>query len=210
MRDQRLLAGRVSRPSAWPTADLQRDVARREDIRVTGGRTAGRLPPSTGRCRAPRSGGRSPRRRQVAQMDEVEPVAHRRRARPAARAASAAKSRPRERSPSPAASTRSRRQRIDQFDEAAEDRIGAGARHLLRDDDRGQAGEARLGQPQRHVAGCMRAPRRGADRQRRAHRALRRYRQVVIIRCISNLVPTKAAHSSNRNNRPQPDFRRSR
>ena len=39
---------------------------------------------------------------------------------------------------------RLRRQRIDQPGQPAEDRIGAGARNLLRDDDRGEACEARL------------------------------------------------------------------
>lgn len=44
-----------------------------------------------------------------------------------------------------------RGQRIDDGDQPAEDRVGAGARHLLRGDDRGKAGETRRRQAQRHI-----------------------------------------------------------
>ena len=52
---------------------------------------------------------------------------------------------------SPAASSRVRRQRIDQPGEAAEYGARARRRHLLRHDDRGEAVEPRLGQPERHL-----------------------------------------------------------
>ena len=45
------------------------------------------------------------------------------------------------------------RRQIDQPGQPAEDGIGAGAGHLLRDDDRGKAAESRLREPERHFAG---------------------------------------------------------
>ena len=44
-------------------------------------------------------------------------------------------------------------ERIDEAYEPTEDGVGAGTRDLLRDYDGGEAAEARLGEPERHLAG---------------------------------------------------------
>ena len=69
-----------------------------------------------------------------------------------------------------------RSQRVDQPNQAREDRIRAGAGNLLRDDNRDQAREAGFGQAQRHVSGDRADSRQSMDPSSRVRRARRKCR----------------------------------
>ena len=125
---------------------LQRDVARREDVGMAGGKQQIDFRrPRTDARHAP-SVGRSPRRHRAGTDASRSSPSSTRLGDARKIARCLGRDRPASRNMSVAGGEqRLRRQRIDQRRKPAEDRLRAGARHLLRHDDRDEAGKPGLG-----------------------------------------------------------------
>ena len=148
------LSGRA--PALQPPGGRDR---RRERRRGGQGRTGERCPRSTGRRPSPSQGRRGrPRRR--ARRDLPGRGCPRRPPRPprAARGSSGPERPQPRRSSSVAAASRAGLKRRDARLEPAQDRARAGDRHLLRDDDCGEAGEAGIAPAQRRGAADVEEP----------------------------------------------------